>query len=101
MDGSVALADSSSIVQQAKKMIDELEAYLPASTSIGFRERLVARIEKPDDSAERDEREPKFRSKAHALLLFFEKHFGVKDFLEGSEAELGGNENGRWHQNLK
>lgn len=82
IDGSVRLTESSAVIVVAKRMIEELEAYLPASTSIGFRERLVAQIEKLDEMGEQDERGRDFRSKADALLLLFEERFGVKDFLE-------------------
>jgi uncharacterized protein len=79
---SSSLAEALSVVEQAKGMIDELEAILPKSTNPNFRERLVAHIEHPEDSPEGESSYREFRLKANALLQFYEENFGVTGFLE-------------------
>jgi hypothetical protein len=80
LDENIALPESLTVVQQTKEMIEELETLLPASPNISFRERLVTHME-------RGSADPKFRSKANALLVFFEKHFGVSDFFDKPREE--------------
>jgi hypothetical protein len=70
-----SLPHALTVVAQAKKMIREVEALLPASTNPNFRERLVAEIEA---GANKD---PQFLAKANALLNFYEKAFGVNDLV--------------------
>jgi len=57
------------------KKFQELETFLPASSNLSFRERLIACIEQGHADLE-------FQLKADALLFFFEKHFGVNDFFD-------------------
>lgn len=70
------------IVEQAKRMISELELLLPGSPSCNFRERLVAFIEHPQqaDIVKRSYQET--RLKADALVRFYEDYFGVTDLFE-------------------
>ena len=77
---TTSLPDALARIEQAKGLIQDLEPHLPITSAINFRERLVARLEGLEASTERDELE--FRLKAEALLLFYEKVFGVKDLLE-------------------
>ena len=88
LDESTPLPDAVTVVQQAKEMIDEVEALLPSSPNTNFRERLVAqlaRLENPEylrlsDGQKNTDLE--FRQKAGALLIFYEKVFGVKDLVD-------------------
>ena len=80
LDESVSLPKALRVVQQAKENIQEVDAFLPVSPSISFRERLIAQMEQGNASAE-------FKRKAEALLVYFEKYFGVNDFFDKPEDE--------------
>ncbi len=80
LEENIPLPESLTVVQQAMKMIQELEVFLPASSKVGFRERLVAQMEQ--GNADRE-----FKLKANTLLNFFEKHFGVSDFFDKPREE--------------
>src|SRR5262245_35227375 len=85
LDETTSLTDALTIIRQVKEMIHELETLLPGSQNISFRERLVARLEelerlKPSDG--KGAAEVEFRRKARALLIFYEKVFGVKDVID-------------------
>ena len=86
----ITLSDALAVVEQAKGMIQELEAFLPVSAAPNFRERLVARLEALDRQEAAD---LEFRQKAAALLEFYDKVFGVTDVVdrpaEDSSAEQG------------
>ncbi len=82
----VSLAEALAVIEQAKAMIQELEAMLPASPDNNFRERLVAQIEHPDETSWREGAYREFRSKADALLRFYETNFGVNDLVEAPAA---------------
>jgi len=73
---NIPLPDALKVMEQAKKMIDELKALLPASPNNNFRERFVEHFEK---SAGMDS---EFRQKADALLKFYEEYLGVKDLID-------------------
>jgi hypothetical protein len=78
------------VVQQAKEMINELEKRLPVSPEMNFRARLVAHmehLERRNASTGLGNADLEFQQKAAALLIFFEKHFGVKDFFDNPEEE--------------
>jgi hypothetical protein len=88
LDEITSLPDALTVVAQAKEMIHELEALLPSSPNTNFRERLVAHLEyleRPQASTGQDDRE--FRLKADALLLLYEKVFGVKDLVDKPHEE--------------
>ena len=74
LDESVSLPKALRVVQQAKKMIQEVDALLPVATHLSFRERLVTRTEQGDTDSE-------FQPKSEALLDFYDKYFGVNDFF--------------------
>jgi hypothetical protein len=80
LDESVALPKALRTVQQAMKMIREVEVFLPAAPNISFRERLISQVEQGNADAD-------FQQKANLLLAFFEKHFGVNDFFDKPEEE--------------
>ena len=73
------------MIRQAKEMIRELEARLPASPTPNFRERLVAFLEAPPPE---EDQAMDLRRKAEFLLTFYEHVFGVDDLVE-REAENG------------
>ena len=81
-DETVPLANALSIIQQTKKMIDELEMLLPVSSNNNFRERLVAQIERLQESVQQGESDPEFLRKVGELLTLYEKRFGVKGLIE-------------------
>jgi len=90
LDENTELPNALTVVQQAKEMIQELEALLPVSPIINFRERLVAQMESLERLkalTERGSVEQEFLLKARALLAFYENHFGVKDLIDHPEAE--------------
>ena len=82
IDEITLLPDALTLVQQAKEMITELEVFLPNSTNNNFRERLVAQIERLQESVQQGESDPEFLRKADELLTHYEKHFGVKGLIE-------------------
>jgi hypothetical protein len=77
-----SFASALAVVKQVKEMIEEVEAILPVSPNSNFRERLVAQIENPDQTAGQEDAYQEFRLKADALLLFYETYFGVTGFFE-------------------
>ena len=87
LDENTPLPNALTVVQQAKGMIQELEALLPSSPNNNFRERLVAHLEKPTGSTGQENTDLEFRLKADALLIFYEKVFGVKDLVDKPDEE--------------
>ena len=75
LDESTSLPHALTVIEQAKEQIREVEALLPPSPSANFRERLAAQLETDDTDLT-------FRRKAEALLVLYEKVFGVKDVIE-------------------
>jgi len=82
LDETTSLPDALTVIQQAKEMIHEVEALLPPSPNINFRERLVPHLERLNTSARLENTDLEFRRKAGVLLDFYEKVFGVKDLVE-------------------
>lgn len=80
LDEDIALPNALPVIQQAKEMIKELGALLPASSNINFRERLVAHMEQENTQAD-------FLLKAGELIAFYKKRFGVNDLLDQPEEE--------------
>jgi hypothetical protein len=80
LDESVGLPKALRVIKQAMEMIREVESFLPASPEISFRERLITQMEQVGT-------DPNFQQKAKALLLYFERQFGVNDFFDNSQAE--------------
>jgi putative zinc- or iron-chelating protein len=88
MGGDTSLSAALSVVEQAKRMIRELEARLPSSPTTNFRERLVAQLEsllRRETSASQENTRVEFQSKAQALLDYYERVFGVDDLVEKAE----------------
>lgn len=80
LDESVALPKALKVVKQAMEKIQEVDALLPDSPNISFRERLVTQMEHGNASVD-------FERKAAALLVFIDKHFGVNDFFDKPKEE--------------
>ena len=74
LDDVTPLPPALTTVQQTRDMINELDALLPRSSGLNFRERLVAYLEQEDT-------EPGIRQKAKKLLLVYEAQFGVSDLI--------------------
>ncbi len=81
----VSLQDALTHIQQAQELIRGLEGLLPRAPGTNFRERLVARLEHPDEFVEQANADLEFRQKAEELLSFYESVFGVKDLVERPE----------------
>jgi hypothetical protein len=77
----LTLSEAQSVIQTAKAMIAELEPLLPPSIKTNFRERLVAEIESGKTL------DPEFRSKAEALIVFYDEKLGVNDLIDKPEEE--------------
>ena len=87
LDESTSLPFALTVIQQAKEMIHDVESLLPNSPNPNFRERLVAQLEALEDSDRQQDMDLEFRQKADALLLFYEKVFGVKDLVDTPDEE--------------
>jgi len=90
LDETTPLPDALTVIEQAKGMIHELEALLPGSPNTNFRERLVAYLESLERlkaSAGQKHADLDLRLKADALLIFYEKVFGVKDVVDKPDEE--------------
>ncbi len=82
LDETTALPEALTVIEQAKELIQELEALLPDSSSTNFRERLVAHLETLEQKSAWDDADLKIRLKADALLTFYKRVFGVNDLVE-------------------
>jgi hypothetical protein len=82
--GKESLPHALTVVAQAKGMIREMEALLPASPNTNFRERLVTRLEEGGNN------NPEFRMKANALLNLYKDVFGVKDLVDMPDDSVSG-----------
>ena len=90
LNENTSLPNALTVVEQAKGMIHEMEALLPGSPNIGFRERLVSHLENLKHlkaSSGEENTDLEFRLKADALLIFYENVFGVEDLVDKPEEE--------------
>ena len=87
IDQTTSLPVALTAIQQAKEMIHDVESLLPDSPNPHFRERLVAELEALQDLGEQEDTNLQFRQKADALLLSYEKVFGVKDIVDKPDEE--------------
>jgi uncharacterized protein len=83
----IPLPDALKIIEQAKEMIRELKALLPASPNNNFRERLVAHLESLEKSNTQKAADLEFRQKTDTLLIFYEEYLGVKDLVDKPDEE--------------
>lgn len=81
LDESISLPKALKVVNRAMGKIQSIEKYLPASKTVSFRERLIERLEHVNDS------DSEFQSKANELLDYFDRQFGVNDFLDLPKSE--------------
>lgn len=77
-----SFAEATAVVARAKQLIVEVDPLLPDTPLTNFRERMVAEIEHPEDTAWDPAVYQTFRSKAEKLLGCFADDFGVTDLLE-------------------
>lgn len=83
MDETTPLPEALSAVEEARRMISELEALLPGATNPNFRERLAVYLESPADRTGQQSTDPDpLRQKAKALLTVYGKVFGVTDVID-------------------
>jgi hypothetical protein len=87
MDETTSLPDALTIIRGAKGLIGEVEALLPGSQNPNFRERLVAHLESLETAGQYENIDLDFQRKAEALLIFYEKVFGVKNVVEEPDQE--------------
>jgi hypothetical protein len=64
-----------------------VEALLPASPIVNFRERLVAYLESLNESNAQENIDANLRLKADELLKFYARVFGVKDLIDMNDEE--------------
>jgi hypothetical protein len=82
LDEDRTLPNALNTVQETLGMIRELELLLPASSTISFRERLIAHKEALEKNEEPGDIEREFLVKAGRLLNYYEDLFGVDDFID-------------------
>jgi hypothetical protein len=90
LDENTSLPKALTVVEEAKVVIHEVEALLPNSPNIGFRERFVSHIEDLEGlkaSTGQENLELEFQLKAAELLVFYEKVFGVRDLVDKPDEE--------------
>jgi hypothetical protein len=78
------LPDALKEIAKAKEIMNSLEPLLPTLPNPNFRERLVARIEHPQQFCELADSALEFQEKAANLLALYEQVFGITDLLEKS-----------------
>ena len=84
----ISLPDAQRTVEQAKGMIHELDARLPAPSNLNFRERLAAYLENPERrtaTADQKNSDGDLRQKAEALVSLYAEVFGVSDVIDTPE----------------
>jgi hypothetical protein len=87
MSEKTPLPHALTVVEKAKEMIHEVEALLPASPIVNFRERLVAYLESLNESNAQENIDANLRLKADELLKFYARVFGVKDLIDMNDEE--------------
>ncbi|HJR80968.1 MAG TPA: YkgJ family cysteine cluster protein [Anaerolineales bacterium] len=90
LDENTSLPDALVAVEQAKGMIRELEALLPGSPDMNFRERFVAHLENPERlkaSTAQEAADLNLQRKADSLSIIYEQVFGVKDLVDQPNEE--------------
>jgi hypothetical protein len=81
LDETTSLPEALLNIEEAKRVIRELEALLPESPYTNFRERLVAHLDYLEQKSAWEDGDLKFRLKADALLVLYEQVFGVNDLI--------------------
>lgn len=75
LDEETPLPSALGTVRRTKSLIHDLDRVLPTASSLNFRERLVACLEREDVS-------PEIKQKAKELLEIYESQFGVNDLVD-------------------
>ncbi len=83
-DENIQLPNALNVIQETLNMIREIESFLPASSTISFRERLITYKESLEklDEQKYSPIENEFLLKAGELLRVYEYRFGVDDFID-------------------
>lgn len=76
LEENVSLPRALTAIEEAKRLIREVETLLPTSANPNFRERVTAEIESAKNT------DPQFDQKAEALLVLYNEMFGVTDVVE-------------------
>ena len=76
LEENVSLPRALTAIEEAKRLIREVETLLPTSANPNFRERVTAEIESAKNT------DPQFHQKAEALLVLYNEMFGVTDVVE-------------------
>ncbi|MBV6392770.1 MAG: hypothetical protein KPEEDBHJ_01997 [Anaerolineales bacterium] len=79
-EGDVSLQEGLAIIEETLALIGEIEASLPDSPAVSFRERLLARKEELESAGKGLENE--FLAKTAVTLSRYEERFGVDDFVD-------------------
>jgi len=84
LDENIQLPEALTVIQETLQMIRELETYLPGSSTISFRERLIAHKEHLEETEEGklETKAREFLHKVDELLHCYEDRFGVDDFID-------------------
>lgn len=71
------------MIQETLSLIREIEPFLPDSSVLSFRERLVTYKEELESKRnDHTALELDFLHKAEALLAYYEDRFGMDDFID-------------------
>ncbi|GMV32483.1 hypothetical protein FBQ83_12875 [Chloroflexi bacterium CFX5] len=79
-EGDVSLQEGLAVIEETLALIRGIEASLPDSPAVSFRERLLARKEGLESAGKGLENE--FPAKTAVLLARYEDMFGVDDFVD-------------------
>ncbi|MDP1545628.1 MAG: hypothetical protein Q8L87_06360 [Anaerolineales bacterium] len=83
LDENITLPEALSVIQETLTLIREIEALLPASSAISFRERLISHKEYLESKGRAHEAlDQEFLGKTAVLLNRYEDRFGVDDFID-------------------
>ena len=81
LDETTSLREALLEIEEAKDVIQKLEALLPVSPNKNFRERLVAHLDDLEQKLAWDDKDLRLRLKADALLQLYEQVFGINDLV--------------------
>ena len=83
-DENIQLPEALNVIQETLSMIREIESFLPTSSTISFRERLITYKESLEklDKQKYSPIEKDFLLKAGELLNVYENRFGVDYFID-------------------
>ncbi len=83
LDDDIPFPEAMSLVEETLSLIHAVEALLPVSTPLSFRERLIAHKEHLErQGGELGAPDREFLQKAEVLLNWYDDRFGVDDFID-------------------